>query len=142
MKISPNLEPIAHVSPYRRIDPEHPSRKRIITRGRGCSPISREGQTWSIDVSSAIRRLEDELALIAAGLQKLSGILPSDRTPAQKERGPACLGDRVSHRVRPSRRPCSTVTHAPAVVGQNCGSMERNLLGVAPVTQQPPDGAR
>ena len=31
MKISPNLEPIAHVLPYRRIDPEHPSRKRIIT---------------------------------------------------------------------------------------------------------------
>lgn len=33
---------------------------------------------WFINVSSAIRRLEDELALIAAGLQKLSGILPSD----------------------------------------------------------------
>ena len=31
MKIPPNTEPIAHVSPYRRIDPEHPSRKRIIT---------------------------------------------------------------------------------------------------------------
>ena len=31
MKIPPNIEPIAHVSPYRRIDPEHPSRKRIIT---------------------------------------------------------------------------------------------------------------
>jgi len=31
MKIPPNIEPIAHVSPYRRIDPEHPGRKRIIT---------------------------------------------------------------------------------------------------------------
>ena len=32
MKIPPNIEPIAHISPYRRIDLEHPSRKRIITR--------------------------------------------------------------------------------------------------------------
>ncbi len=32
MKIPPNIEPIAHVSPYPRIDPTHPSRKRIITR--------------------------------------------------------------------------------------------------------------
>jgi hypothetical protein len=31
MKIPANIEPIAHISPYRRIDPEHPSRKRIIT---------------------------------------------------------------------------------------------------------------
>ena len=31
MKIPPNIEPIAHVS-YPRIDPTHPSRKRIITR--------------------------------------------------------------------------------------------------------------
>jgi hypothetical protein len=32
MKIPPNIEAIAHVSPYRRIDLEHPIRKRIITR--------------------------------------------------------------------------------------------------------------
>jgi hypothetical protein len=32
MKISPHIEPIAHVSPYRRIDPERPGRKQIITR--------------------------------------------------------------------------------------------------------------
>jgi hypothetical protein len=32
MKISPHIEPIAHVSPYRCIDPERPGRKRIITR--------------------------------------------------------------------------------------------------------------
>ena len=31
MKIPRNIEPIAHVSPYRRIDPERPSRKQIIT---------------------------------------------------------------------------------------------------------------
>jgi len=31
MKIPANIEPTAHISPYRRIDPEHPSRKRIIT---------------------------------------------------------------------------------------------------------------
>ena len=33
MKIPKNTEPIAHVSPYRRIDPERPGRrKQIITR--------------------------------------------------------------------------------------------------------------
>jgi hypothetical protein len=31
MKIPPNTEPITHISPYRRIDPERPGRKRIIT---------------------------------------------------------------------------------------------------------------
>jgi hypothetical protein len=31
MKIPPNIEPIAHISPYPRIDPEHSGRKRIIT---------------------------------------------------------------------------------------------------------------
>jgi hypothetical protein len=31
MKILPNIEPIAQISPYQRIDPEHPCRKRIIT---------------------------------------------------------------------------------------------------------------
>ena len=58
----------------------------------------------------------------------------------QKERGPVCLGDRASHRVRPSRRPCLTVTYTPAVVESKLGSIERNFLGVAPVTQKPPDG--
>jgi hypothetical protein len=28
MKIPPTIEPIAHISPYRRIDPSHPGRKR------------------------------------------------------------------------------------------------------------------
>ena len=28
---SPDYEPIAHISPYRRIDPSHPGRKRVIT---------------------------------------------------------------------------------------------------------------
>jgi hypothetical protein len=38
-----------------------------------------KGRTDSVyDVSGAIRQLEDELAVIEAGLQKLSGILPSD----------------------------------------------------------------
>ena len=32
MKFPPNIEPIAHISPYRRIDLDHPGRKRIITR--------------------------------------------------------------------------------------------------------------
>ena len=33
MKTPPNTAPIAHVSPYRRIDPERPGRrKQIITR--------------------------------------------------------------------------------------------------------------
>jgi hypothetical protein len=31
MKIPPTIEPIAHISPYRRIDPSHPGRKRVIT---------------------------------------------------------------------------------------------------------------
>jgi hypothetical protein len=31
MRILPNIEPIAHFPPYRRIDPERPSRERIIT---------------------------------------------------------------------------------------------------------------
>ena len=31
MKIPPTIEPIAHISPYRRIDPAHPGRKRVIT---------------------------------------------------------------------------------------------------------------
>jgi hypothetical protein len=30
--IDPDAEPIAHVSPYRRIDPRHPGRKAVITR--------------------------------------------------------------------------------------------------------------
>ena len=30
------------------------------------------------DVNGAVRQLDDELAVIEAGLQKLSGILPSD----------------------------------------------------------------
>ena len=30
-KIPPTIEPIAHISPYRRIDPSHPGRKRVIT---------------------------------------------------------------------------------------------------------------
>jgi hypothetical protein len=29
--ITPDAEPIGHVSPYRRIDPSHPGRKRMIT---------------------------------------------------------------------------------------------------------------
>ena len=31
MKIRQNIEPITHISPYRRIDPERPGRKAIIT---------------------------------------------------------------------------------------------------------------
>ena len=31
MKIPPTIEPIAHISPYRRIDPSRPERKRVIT---------------------------------------------------------------------------------------------------------------
>jgi hypothetical protein len=31
MKIPPTIEPIAHISPYRRIDPSHPGRRRVIT---------------------------------------------------------------------------------------------------------------
>jgi hypothetical protein len=31
MKIPPTIEPIAHISPYRRIDLSHPGRKPIIT---------------------------------------------------------------------------------------------------------------
>jgi hypothetical protein len=31
MGIPPNIAPIAHISPYRRIDPEHPGRRPIIT---------------------------------------------------------------------------------------------------------------
>ena len=31
MKIPPTIEPVAHISPYRRIDPLHPGRKRVIT---------------------------------------------------------------------------------------------------------------
>jgi hypothetical protein len=31
MKIPPTIEPIAHISPYRRIDPSHLGRKRVIT---------------------------------------------------------------------------------------------------------------
>jgi len=31
MKIPSAIEPIAHISPYRRIDPSHPGRKRVIT---------------------------------------------------------------------------------------------------------------
>ena len=31
MKLPPNIEPIMHISPYRRIDPVHPGRKQIIT---------------------------------------------------------------------------------------------------------------
>jgi hypothetical protein len=31
MRIPRNIAPIAHISPYRRIDPEHPGRKQIIT---------------------------------------------------------------------------------------------------------------
>ena len=31
MKIPPTIEPIAHISPYRRIDTSHPGRKRVIT---------------------------------------------------------------------------------------------------------------
>ena len=31
MKIPPTIEPIAHITPYRRIDPSHPGRKRVIT---------------------------------------------------------------------------------------------------------------
>jgi hypothetical protein len=34
MKIPPTIEPIAHISPYRRIDPSHPGRKRVITLDR------------------------------------------------------------------------------------------------------------
>ena len=30
MKIPPTIEPIAHISPYRRIDTSHPGRKRVI----------------------------------------------------------------------------------------------------------------
>jgi hypothetical protein len=30
MKIPPTIEPIAHISPYRPIDPSHPGRKRVI----------------------------------------------------------------------------------------------------------------
>ena len=31
IKLAPDVTPIAHVSPYRRIDPRYPSRKTIIT---------------------------------------------------------------------------------------------------------------
>ena len=31
MKIPPTIEAIAHISPYRRIDPSRPGRKRVIT---------------------------------------------------------------------------------------------------------------
>ena len=31
MKIPPTIEPIAHISPYRRIDPSRPGRRRVIT---------------------------------------------------------------------------------------------------------------
>ena len=31
MKIPPTIEPITHISPYRRIDPSRPGRKRVIT---------------------------------------------------------------------------------------------------------------
>jgi hypothetical protein len=31
MKIPPTIEPIEHISPYRRIDPSYPGRKRVIT---------------------------------------------------------------------------------------------------------------
>src|SRR6516225_11559531 len=57
-----------------------------------------------------------------------------------KERGPACLGDRASHRARPSRRPCLIVTHTPALVESKLRFDGSNLLGVAPVTQQTSDG--
>ena len=53
------------------------------------------------------------------------------------ERGPVCLGDRASPpHVRPSTDRALTVTRIPPVVESKCGSTERNLLGVAPVTQR------
>ena len=51
-----------------------------------------------------------------------------------------CLGDRASQSVRPIDRPCLSVTHAPAVVESKLRFDEQNPLGVAAVTQQPPDG--
>jgi hypothetical protein len=52
-----------------------------------------------------------------------------------------CLGDRASPpHVRPSTDRALTVTRIPAVVESKSRSTERNLLRVAPVTQQPPDG--
>ena len=48
-----------------------------------------------------------------------------------------CLGDRASPpRSTAFLRPCLTVTHAPAVVESKLCSTERNLPGVALVTQQ------
>ena len=42
MKILPNIEPIAQISPYQRIDPEHPCRKRIITLDEWAAGAPRE----------------------------------------------------------------------------------------------------
>jgi hypothetical protein len=39
MRLSPDIAPIVHISPYRRIDPSHPGRKMLVTR----DDINREG---------------------------------------------------------------------------------------------------
>ena len=54
MKIPPNTEPIAHVSPYRRIDPERPGgRKRVITRDEWAA----SGATREPDPGGGYRKL-------------------------------------------------------------------------------------
>ena len=61
MKIPPTIEPIAHISPYRRIDPSRSGRKRVITLEASGSTREPDPAIYSYDARNRCWVLKEDV---------------------------------------------------------------------------------